>query len=71
MITSSNRGLWLTCCLLLGSLVGVIGGSLDYASGHHIAEAIMTGAAAFAATITLTILVLTFYQQAGTSRRTR
>ncbi len=47
-------GRWLTCCVLLGSLVGFIGGILDYVSGHRLAEAIMSGAAAFAATMTRT-----------------
>ncbi|MFI5843903.1 hypothetical protein ACIA8K_29815 [Catenuloplanes sp. NPDC051500] len=67
MITSLNRGLWLACCVLLGGLVSVIGGLLDYASGREITQSIITGAAAFAATLTLAILVLSFYRQTDKS----
>jgi hypothetical protein len=64
MITTSNRGLWLACCLLLSTNVGLIGGILSHISGGKLAEAIISGATSFAATVTLTLLVLSFYQHA-------
>ena len=67
MTTSSNRGLWLACFLLLGGLVAVVSAILDYASSRNVVEAIFVGGGAFAGTITLAILVIRFYQQASTS----
>jgi uncharacterized membrane protein YoaK (UPF0700 family) len=58
MTTYAARGLWLAWGLLLSLIIGILGTTLAYLSGAHPATAMMTGAATFAATLTLTLLVL-------------
>jgi len=59
MTTYTARGLWLSCALLFSTVVGVAGGVLSFIGGDA-ADAIGTGAVAFAGTTTLLVLVLSY-----------
>jgi hypothetical protein len=72
MNTSALRALWLACVLLLSSITGIGGGVLAWLGGDNPARAVIAGAATFAATTGLAILVLTFVGSAPEPpRRTR
>jgi hypothetical protein len=71
MTTTFVRSLWLAGALLLSLITGIGGGVLDWLGGDHPAKAIIAGAAAFAATMALAILILTFVDPGGTARSDR
>jgi hypothetical protein len=58
MTTFAVRGLWLAWGLLLSLITGNLGGTLAYLDAAHPTNAIMTGAATFAATLTLILVVI-------------
>jgi hypothetical protein len=65
MTTYSARGLWLACAVLLSTIVGIGGGVLSFIGGDNPAKAVVAGAATFAGTMALVILVLTFIASPG------
>jgi len=70
MTNTFIRGLWIAGAFLFSLIMGIGGGVLDWIGGDHPAKAIIAGAASFAATMTLTVLVLTFVT-GGTRGRSR
>lgn len=54
------RALWLAWSLLLSAVAGIAGGVLAQLSGEHAARSVIAGAATFAATATLCLLILGF-----------
>jgi hypothetical protein len=60
MPNSLIRGLWTASALLLSMIIGIIGGVLAWLGGDNAPNAVMSGAATFAATMTLAVLILTF-----------
>jgi hypothetical protein len=57
---SAVRALWLAVVLLFSCLVGLAGGGLAWISGENPAVAVLTGSGAFAAAVSLTILIISF-----------
>jgi hypothetical protein len=60
MNNNAIRGLWLAWALLLSTIIAVAAGMLTYLAGKHLAEAVITSGAAFGATATLLVIILTF-----------
>lgn len=61
MSTSSSRDrdpVWIALALILGLFIGTAGGVLGWLSGQVPAAAVLTGGAAFTATVTLVLLIL-------------
>ena len=67
MTTTFLRILWVCGTLLFGVITGISGGALAWLGGDNPAKAIMTGAATFAATLTLVLLILNFVGVGGAS----
>lgn len=65
MTTTFIRGLWIAGAALFSLIAGIGGGILDWLGGDHPAKAIIAGAASFAATMTLAVLILTFVSPRG------
>jgi hypothetical protein len=60
MPTRQPRGIWLAIVVLFGLLVAAGAAALSHLAGDPPARAVITAAAAFAATLTLGVAVLAF-----------
>ena len=60
MDSLAMRGLWLAVGLLFSLVTAIAGGVLAHLSGVHPATAVLSGAGAFAGTVTLFVLVANF-----------
>lgn len=63
-MATATRGLWLAFSVLLAIIVGIVCGGLSRLGGDGVSHAIMAGGAAFGATVTLAMVVLSFVASA-------